>query len=77
MAVIGKAVSESYYGTKPKYTYFTGCSGGGRQAMMIAQKYADDFDGLMAAAPAINIENFIPAGYWAPAATTAKSASSD
>lgn len=65
MAVIGKAVSESYYGTKPKYSYFTGCSGGGRQAMMIAQKYADDFDGLMAAAPAINIENFIPAGYWA------------
>ncbi|KAH6972027.1 Tannase/feruloyl esterase [Ilyonectria sp. MPI-CAGE-AT-0026] len=65
MAVIGKAVSESYYGTKPKYSYFTGCSGGGRQAMMIAQKYADDFDGIMAAAPAINIENFIPAGYWA------------
>ncbi|GKT66328.1 feruloyl esterase B precursor protein [Colletotrichum tofieldiae] len=65
MAVIGKAVSESYYGTKPRYSYFTGCSGGGRQAMMIAQKYAKDFDGLMAAAPAINIEHLIPAGYWA------------
>ncbi|KAH7021872.1 tannase and feruloyl esterase-domain-containing protein [Ilyonectria destructans] len=65
MAVIGKAVSESYYGTKPKYSYFTGCSGGGRQAMMIAQMYTDDFDSIIAAAPAINIENFIPAGYWA------------
>jgi pimeloyl-ACP methyl ester carboxylesterase len=65
MAIIGKAVSESYYGTKPKYSYFTGCSGGGRQAMMIAQKYPADFDGLLAVAPAINIETFIPAGYWA------------
>ncbi|RGP63737.1 feruloyl esterase b [Fusarium sporotrichioides] len=65
MAVIAKTVSKNYYGKKPRYSYFTGCSGGGRQAMMIAQKYANDFDGLMAAAPAINIENFIPAGYWA------------
>lgn len=65
MAIIGKAVTDSYYGTEPKYSYFTGCSGGGRQAMMIAQRYADDFDGIMAAAPAINIEKFIPAGYWA------------
>ncbi|KAL0934599.1 feruloyl esterase B precursor protein [Colletotrichum truncatum] len=64
MAVIGKAVSKSYYGANPKYSYFTGCSGGGRQAMMIAQKYADDFDGIMAAAPAINIEDFLAAAYW-------------
>ncbi|KFA50637.1 hypothetical protein S40293_04859 [Stachybotrys chartarum IBT 40293] len=65
MAIIGKAVTESYYGTNPSYSYFTGCSGGGRQVMMSAQRYAGDFDGLLAVAPAINIENFIPAGYWA------------
>jgi hypothetical protein len=65
MAIIGKAISTSYYGAKPNYSYFTGCSGGGRQAMMIAQKYAEDFDGILAVAPAINVENFIPAGYWA------------
>ncbi|KAH8200965.1 hypothetical protein TruAng_004903 [Truncatella angustata] len=65
MAVIGKAVTASYYGSQPQYSYFTGCSGGGRQALMIAQRYAEDFDGILATAPAINFENFIPAGYWA------------
>ncbi|KAM0332303.1 hypothetical protein ACHAQA_002579 [Verticillium albo-atrum] len=62
---LGKGISESYYGTKPKRSYFTGCSGGGRQGMMLAQKHGDDFDGIMTAAPAINAENFLPAGYWA------------
>ncbi|KAH8202511.1 hypothetical protein TruAng_003319 [Truncatella angustata] len=65
MAVIGKAITQSFYGTQPSYSYFSGCSGGGRQALMIAEKYADDFDGILAVAPAINLENFIPAGYWA------------
>ncbi|KAH8594840.1 Tannase/feruloyl esterase [Bisporella sp. PMI_857] len=65
MAVIGKTVTESYYGTKPLYSYFSGCSGGGRQGLMIAERYAEDFDGILAVAPAINIEKFIPAGYWA------------
>lgn len=65
MAVIGKAITKAYYGTQPSYSYFEGCSGGGRQALMIAEKYADDFDGILAVAPAINIEDFIPAGYWA------------
>ncbi|OBT64507.1 hypothetical protein VE03_05362 [Pseudogymnoascus sp. 23342-1-I1] len=65
MAVIGKAVTEDFYGTQAKYSYFSGCSGGGRQALMIAEKYPEDFDGILAVAPAINIENFVPAGYWA------------
>ena len=65
MAVIAKAVTEDFYASKPKFSYFSGCSGGGRQAMMVAQKYPEDFDGILAAAPAINIENFVPAGYWA------------
>ncbi|KAI9148413.1 putative feruloyl esterase b precursor protein [Paramyrothecium foliicola] len=65
MAVIGKTVAETYYGSEPTYSYFTGCSGGGRQALMAAQRFPEDFDGILAAAPAINIENFVPAGYWA------------
>ncbi|RYP41883.1 hypothetical protein DL767_000712 [Monosporascus sp. MG133] len=65
MAVIGKTITKNYYKTAPEYSYFTGCSGGGRQALMIAERYAEDFDGMLAVAPAINIENFIPAGFWA------------
>lgn len=65
MTVIGKAATEAFYGVQPQYSYFTGCSGGGRQALMVAEKYAGDYDGVIAAAPAINIENFVPAGYWA------------
>ncbi|RDW77431.1 carboxylic ester hydrolase-8 [Coleophoma cylindrospora] len=64
MAVVGKAVTEAFYGAEPVYSYFSGCSGGGRQALEIAQKYPEDFDGIIAAAPALNLENFIPAGYW-------------
>ena len=65
MAVIAKAVTEDFYASQPKLSYFSGCSGGARQALMIAQKYPEDFDGILAAAPAINLENFIPAAYWA------------
>ncbi|GME37335.1 putative feruloyl esterase b precursor protein [Neofusicoccum parvum] len=65
MTVIGKAVTKDYYNAAPKFSYFNGCSGGGRQGFMLAQKYPDGYDGILAVAPALNIENFIPAGYWA------------
>ncbi|OTB04462.1 hypothetical protein M426DRAFT_58716 [Hypoxylon sp. CI-4A] len=74
MAVIGKAVSASYYGTEPTYSYFNGCSGGGRQAMMLAERYAEDFDGLMAGAPALSFNTFGPAGYWAAQVATSTGA---
>ncbi|KAJ5756725.1 tannase and feruloyl esterase [Penicillium manginii] len=65
MAIIGQQITKSYYKQRPKYSYFAGCSGGGRQALMMAQKYPDVFDGILAVAPAINLQRFIPAGYWA------------
>ncbi|KAK1138414.1 hypothetical protein N8T08_002631 [Aspergillus melleus] len=65
MTVIGKAITEAYFGQTPRYSYFNGCSGGGRQGLMIAQRYPDLYDGILSLAPAINFENFIPAGYWA------------
>jgi hypothetical protein len=51
-AEVSKAIIGSYYGNYPKYSYFFGCSRGGGQAMMEAQRYPDDFDGIVAGAPA-------------------------
>ncbi|KAJ5618104.1 hypothetical protein N7537_003218 [Penicillium hordei] len=64
MGVIGKQITKSFYKKAAKYSYFAGCSGGGRQGLMMAQDYPDVFDGILAIAPAINLETFIPAGYW-------------
>lgn len=47
-----KAIIRAYYGRNAAYSYFFGCSNGGRQAMMSAQRYPDDFDGIVAGAPA-------------------------
>ena len=51
-AEAAKAVVRSYYGAAARYSYFYGCSNGGRQAMMEAQRYPQDFDGIVAGAPA-------------------------
>ncbi|KAF7194087.1 putative feruloyl esterase B-1 [Pseudocercospora fuligena] len=50
--VLGKAVVEAWYGSKPQYHYLTGCSTGARQAFKSMQVYPDDYDGIMAGAPA-------------------------
>jgi hypothetical protein len=53
-AEVAKAIVRSYYGSDATRSYFGGCSNGGRQAMMEAQRYPDDFDGIVAGAPAMN-----------------------
>lgn len=51
MTVIGKQISSAFYGEDPKRSYFTGCSTGGRQALMEAQRFSNDYDGIIAGDP--------------------------
>ena len=51
-AEAAKSIIGHYYDRGPDYSYFVGCSRGGGQAMMESQRYPDDFDGIVAAAPA-------------------------
>lgn len=63
-AIWTKNLVELYYGKGPKYTYWNGCSTGGRQGHEQAQMYPTDFDGILAGAPAFNWDRFIPAEQW-------------
>ncbi|MBU6400480.1 MAG: tannase/feruloyl esterase family alpha/beta hydrolase [Verrucomicrobia bacterium] len=53
-AEVAKAIIRAYYQTDIAYAYFLGCSRGGGQAMMEAQRYPNDFDGIVAGAPAFD-----------------------
>ena len=64
MTVVGKALTEAYYGKAPRYSYFVGNSTGGRQGLMEAQRYPDDYDGILSGCPAINWHRFVPASLW-------------
>lgn len=64
MTVIGKAVTTSFYGCSPSRSYWYGCSTGGRQGLMMAQKYPKAYDGIVAGSPAINWASFAVAEAW-------------
>ena len=49
-ALLAKKVIRAYYGSDPKYSYWVGCSDGGRAALMEAQRYPEDFDGYVVGA---------------------------
>jgi feruloyl esterase len=54
MTAKAKAIIAAFYEADVRFSYFNGCSAGGRQALVAAQRYPDDFDGIVAGAPALN-----------------------
>ena len=70
--VNAKRVVEAFYGEAPQYSYYVGCSKGGQQGMMEAQRYPDDYDGLVVGNPAHNWTRFYAGAHlWYSLATLA------
>lgn len=59
-----KKVIAAYYGQPAARSYFAGCSNGGRQGLMEAQRYPDDFDGVIAGAPTMDFPGIVTAVTW-------------
>lgn len=66
----GKAATRAYYGREADYSYFVGCSQGGHHALMEAQRFPDDYDGIVAGAPANYWVGLMTGELWAGLATT-------
>ena len=69
-ALAGKALTRLYYHSPPRKSYFDGCSTGGRQAMVEAERFPWDFDGIIAGAPPLNFTANSLAQLWASLAAT-------
>jgi homoserine acetyltransferase len=63
-ATLGKQIVKSFYGKVASYSYWNGCSTGGRQGHMMAQRYPEQYDGILATAPAINWAQIMMGFYW-------------
>jgi feruloyl esterase len=70
-----KAIVASFYDNPAKKSYFDGCSSGGKQGLMEAQRYPADFDGIISGAPANNWERLSASAIWIGQATHLTSAS--
>jgi feruloyl esterase len=71
MTIKSKQIVEAFYGNAPSRSYFVGCSTGGRQGLMEAQRFPTDYDGIVAGAPANYFTRLLAGSLW-PAAATLK-----
>jgi feruloyl esterase len=69
MAVQGRAIIAAYYRQRPRFSYWNGCSTGGRQGLLEAQRFPDDFDGIAAGAPANYWTHLMSGIIWSAQAT--------
>jgi feruloyl esterase len=70
LAHMARAVITAYYGQPASFSYYDGCSTGGREALMLAQRYPGDFNGIIAGAPASNAAPLALLSAWLVAANT-------
>ena len=75
MTVAAKALIAAFYGEGPKLAYFEGCSSGGRQALMEAQRFPEDYDGIVAGATTNNWNAMMFGRIWVAQATLSDAAS--
>lgn len=64
VTLAGKALTRKYYRRSARYAYFVGCSQGGHHALMEAQRYPDDYDGILAGAPVYSWINEMSEQAW-------------
>jgi tannase/feruloyl esterase len=69
MTLAAKQVIHAFYGDAPRLSYFAGCSSGGRQALMEAQRFPQDYDGIIAGAPTNNWTRLMFGRIWVAQAT--------
>jgi Tannase and feruloyl esterase len=75
MTQTAKAAIKAYYGRPTQHSYFASCSNGGRQALMEAQRFPEDYDGLLAGAPANYFTHLVTSDLFAAQVTTTDPAS--
>ena len=64
MTDASRSLIDEFYGEPAEYAYWNGCSTGGRQGLVMAQRVPESYDGILAGAPAINWDRFIPSLLW-------------
>ncbi len=75
MTVKAKAIIKAFYRAGPRHSYFAACSNGGREALMEAQRFPEDYDGILAGAPAYQWTHLLTAAVWNMQATLQNPAS--